>query len=341
MDSMDIEIIGNGLPAHLALSKIYKNNNIKWDYEESNFELPMSSTLDLIPFLMDNIKFEWTDLENFNGNIKTGVKKVNFNNNTFYSNFQAPYVALHFDTLSMSNYLYNRCNYTPTNDSIFTINTNKPSSFDTYKLLEHVPTNCAVGYKFKENNSITHTTIEASEFGWIQTIPTKDYLYVYYIFNKDINSPEEIADTLPLKNYPYKIIDFDSFYYQDPFQEKELKLGLNCFFIEPFDATSISGNLRILDLYDDLSKKLISKDYALYLYYDYIKECMEVLMMHYISDVPFDTEFWKLAKEKAEDYFNSKGLTKRDVSNFYSEKGYEKLYKNLGISSYIQSLQCN
>ena len=64
-------------------------------------------------------------------------------------------------------------------------------------------------------------------------------------------------------------------------------------------------------------------------------------MMHYISDVPFNTEFWKLAKEKAEDYFLIKGLTKRDVSNFYSDKGYEMLYKNLGISSYIQSLQCN
>jgi hypothetical protein len=336
MKNLHIQILGNGLPSHLSLVKFYKNNKINWDYVESNFELPMSSTLDLIPFLKEGINFDWSDLNLINGSLKTGVQKRNYNNKVFNSNFHAPYVALHFDTLSMCKYLYDQCGYTKTKKSDIIINTSKPETFETYKLLNHVPTNCGVGYKIKEKHNITHTTIEAVEHGWLQTIPTKDYIYVYYIFNSDLNTPQEIANSLPLRNYNYQVINFSSYYYQDPFLDQELKLGLNSFFIEPFDATSISGNIRLLDLYTEIKNNFIKKDEGLYLYYDYIKEAMEVLMLHYVSDVPYKSKFWQEAKDKAVDYLTNTGVKKRDVSNFYTKEGYNKLYKNLNVFNYIQ-----
>jgi hypothetical protein len=336
MKNFNIKIQGSGLPAHLALLKYHKNNKINWNYVDTNFTLPMSSTLDFIPFMQDSIDFSWSDLKHFNGNLKTGVTKINFNNNTFESNFKPPFVALHFDSLSMSKYLFNKCKYIPSTKADIVIDADKPNDMSNYINIKHVPTNCAIGYKYKDKNAFTKTKIEAAKHGWIQTIPTRDYVYVNYIFNSDINNPQDIANSLPLRNYNYQLTKFSSYYTQNPFLENKLKLGLNSFFIEPFDATSLSGNLRLLDLFTDYQNKHIKHSDALYYYFDYIKEIMEVLMLHYVSEVPYKTEFWRHAKDKAEDYLLNTGIKKRDISNFYSKEGYEKLYKNLNVFSYIQ-----
>jgi len=336
MKNFHIKIQGSGLPAHLALLKYHKYNKINWNYADTEFTLPMSSTLDFIPFMQDSINFSWSDLKLFNGNLKTGVNKVNFNNKSFDSNFKPPFVALHFDSLSMSKYLYSKCKYNSTKKSDILIDASKPVDMSNYLTLNHVPTNCAIGYKYKEEYASTKTKLEATEHGWIQTIPTAKYVYVYYIFNSDINNPQDIADSLPLRNYNYELINFSSYYLQNPFLENHLKLGLNTFFIEPFDATSLSGNLRLLDLFTDVQNKHMKHSDALYYYFDYIKEAMEVLMLHYVSDVPFKSEFWRNAKDKAEDYLINTGIKKRDISNFYSKEGYKKLYKNLNVSNYIQ-----
>lgn len=336
MKNLHIEIQGSGLPAHLALLKYHKNNKINWNCVDTNFTLPMSSTLDFIPFMQDSIDFNWSDLELFNGNLKTGVEKINYNNNIFQSNFKPPFVALHFDSLSMSKYLYDMCKYDTTNKSDILIDASKPVDISSYINIKHVPTNCAIGYKYKEKFLSNRTKLEAAEHGWIQTIPTADYVYVNYVFNSDINNPQEIANSLPLRNYNYELINFSSYYLQNPFLDNQLKLGLSSFFIEPFDATSLSGNLRLLDLFTDIHNKYLKHDEALYLYFDYIKEAIEVLMLHYVSEVPFKSEFWKQAKDKAEDYLTNTGIKKRDVSNFYSKEGYKKLYKNLNVFNYIR-----
>ena len=52
---MKIEIIGNGISAHLAALK-YIENPLKWNRQDDYFTLPMSSTLDLIPFLKDSYR---------------------------------------------------------------------------------------------------------------------------------------------------------------------------------------------------------------------------------------------------------------------------------------------
>lgn len=334
---MKIQILGQGISAHLALIKFYRNNEINWERKNDNFTLPMSSTLDLIPFIQDTFNINYSDLPKFNSIVKTGVRKTNFNNNDFYSNFSMPYNALHFDSKSFNNYIYENIDFTETNKTDFVIDATKPKDLTDYKIIEHIPVNSAVGIKIKNKTKRNYTHILAVNYGWLQIIPTLEYVYIYYIYNNKINKTEQIENELSMFNSKeYHHINFDSYYMQNPFKDNYLHLGLNSFFIEPFDATSLSGNLRLLDLADDLINKTIKKDYALFLYQDYIKESIEILMLHYVSKVKYKTEFWKNANEQATDYLLNKGHKLRNPSNFYSESGFKKLYSNLGLFNYIQ-----
>jgi len=332
---MEIKIIGNGISAHLAALK-YIKNPLKWDRQDDYFTLPMSSTLDLIPFLKDSIDIEYKDFPDFNAIPKTGVRKTNFGCNDFYSNFTAPYVAMHFDSWSFNNYIYKNLNIKEAKDTDYIIQTKKPVVDNSYNLIT-VPVNAAIGIRIPNKSKRTYTHLVAEEHGWVQIIPTYNYIYMYYVYNKNITSTEEIKDYFKVFKQDYfHAMDFNSYYKKDPFQDNYLHLGLNAFFIEPFDATSLSGALRLLDLSQDIMNKTIKKDHALFLYNDYIKEALEVLMLHYVSRVPFNSEFWNRANDIATDYLINNKHVIREPSNFYSKEGFNRLYKKLGLSSYIQ-----
>ncbi len=183
---MKIEIIGNGISAHLAALK-YIENPLKWNRQDDYFTLPMSSTLDLIPFLKDSIDIEYKDFPNFNAIVKTGVRKTNFGCNDFYSNFTAPYVAMHFDSWSFNNYIYKNLDIKETKDIDYTIQTKKPVVDNSYNIIK-VPVNAAIGIRIPNKSKRTYTHLVAEEHGWVQIIPTYNYIYMYYVYNKNITS---------------------------------------------------------------------------------------------------------------------------------------------------------
>ena len=346
-----VHIKGDGLAGMLAVNLFSKDYNVTCSNEAKPFDVGISNTLGLMRQLNGINNFSYQDIDSFNGHLKTGVSKEGFGNNKYFMSFSPPEVSVHFNSVDFINYLksINKVQYDNGDNADIVIDcSGKPNLDKNYKSVK-LPVNTVLGYSYNWlYPTFNYTRLIASKHGYISMIPTKYKCFVSYIYNNKITNEETIAKELEIEEY--NIFNFDSYYHTNPF--KEYTNGNKAFFLEPFEATSVDGYLKINELIYNIEKFGLKKQDANDEYLYYIQEAIEVVMMHYLAGSKYNTDFWYYAKEISEHFFKNKAsnnfmnrLLKIDKpyietqpSYFYTDKGWEYNITNLNVKDKLSKL---
>jgi tryptophan halogenase len=171
---------------------------------------------------------------------------------------------------------------------------------------DYLPVNRAVPFFLPaDENPPAYTESIAMKYGWMWKIPLQNRYGCGYVFDSDLITEEEavkeIEEYLGFEpHYPRATkggFKFDAGYYDSPWSNNCIALGLSSGFIEPLEATSLWVTIRSLqDVFcnveqltikdprvaEDFNKKFRSTN----------SQISDFLYFHYMSKRK-DTEFWK------------------------------------------------
>ena len=254
----------------------------------------------------------WREAE-WDQTVKTGISYKGWGQDWFHD-FGINRVAMHFDPKKfcddMSQYfkcIPKRVGYNIDADFIYDCGGSPFSgrecsseSFDRYKLLEN-PLNRVLLAETDPYTSVYCTTDSiATKDGWTFVIPLQSRTSVGYMFNSDITTDEEALDNFAEQFGEHKLIGYRSFHNymaKNPVLDGRIFMnGNKYFFIEPLEATSITGylvwiertlqyvmgNAKLHDIVADNQRD--------------IQENANFLLYHYAHGSEFDTPFWDYAK---------------------------------------------
>jgi tryptophan halogenase len=182
---------------------------------------------------------------------------------------------------------------------------------------DKLPVDSAVPFfvPLKEDEAIApYTEAIAMKYGWMWKIPTKERYGCGYVYDSSLITEEEAVEEIeeylgyePF--YPRKNkggFKFSAGYYEEPWKNNCIAVGLASGFIEPLEATSIwvtiqtlknvFSNVEVLSSLDDRNARDFNKKFR-----ELSDAVVDFIYFHYMSGRT-DTEFWtKFSIEKAPD----------------------------------------
>jgi tryptophan halogenase len=174
---------------------------------------------------------------------------------------------------------------------------------------------------------LNYSLTNAMRYGWVFGIPLQDRISIGYLFNKEINTLEEIKEDIKNVFNEYNLIpsnktnylEFQSYYKTKNFNSKVIYNGNASFFIEPLEATSIGFSIKntrnaIAYWLENLNKKSTEE-----LQEDYLKNISDIsamISLHYLARSKYNTEFWKYAESKATEKIKKEFENETEWSKF-------------------------
>lgn len=322
-----IAIIGRGTAGCYAASHFYKWSDwhIDWYFDPaiSPQAVGEGSTLDFPKDLDANLNFNIAELESIYGTAKAGIKKTGWAiGNEFIHTFPGGHIGYHFNAVMLQEWIIAKLKDNPRIqfheqnvqaggiDADYVMDcSGRPSNFDEFVISEYIPVNSVyVTQCFWEGVKFQYTLTLARPYGWVFGIPLLNRCSIGYMFNKDINSLDEIKEDVKeiFKEYglvPSEVTNhfsFKNYYRKVNYQDRVVYNGNASFFLEPLEATSINfmnnTQRRAFDYWhNNLSLEEVNNQYLAE-----IREIENVIMLHYASGSVFDTKFW--------DYANQRGI---------------------------------
>lgn len=279
----------------------------------------------LVPvFLHENMRFVYTDLTNIDGTAKLGIYKENWGKgNNFTHGFGPPTIGYHFNAVRLQEWLHDHLKNEPRIrlldqdikdpndvDADFVLDCSGfPKDFSEHHMSEYIPVNtCYVTQCFWPGVKFNNTLTIARPYGWVFGIPLQNRCSIGYLFNRDINSLDEVKEDVKEVFKRFELtpsdttnyIEFKNFYRRQNFKGRLAHNGNSSFFLEPLEATSLTFAESVIRNSYDLWLGNITEAQANEKYLNYIQEIETVIMMHYLAGSIFDTEFWRFARERAE-----------------------------------------
>ena len=323
-----IAIIGRGTAGSLSIIHFLRHMNdceIEWHYDPS---VPVQSvgegsTPQLPRSLYENLNFNYLNLKKIDSTLKTGIYKSGWGKNKedFLHQFPSPFVALHFNAISLQNYIFNKVknkvkifeyNVSPDDiDADFVMDcSGKPKSYEEFYKADFIPVNSAyVTQCYWDRARFQHTLTIARPYGWVFGVPLQNRCSIGYLYNKNINSLEDVKEDvknvfdeynlIPSNNI--NILSFNNYYRKQNYTDRVCYNGNASFFLEPMEANSI----EIMDFIQRgaiaLWDNQISADDMNLIYRRRIMEVETMIMLHYFAGSKYETEFWKFAQQKGKD----------------------------------------
>jgi len=321
---MKIAIIGKGL-AGITTAMIWKaqypNTEVEIYYDPDQDIEPVGSgswpnLLDLInDYHISNPECwpTWRDAD-WDQTVKTGISYEGWGGNDWFHDFGINKVAIHLNPKKfcddMSRHfkcIPKKVGYNIDADFIYDCGGSPFSgrecssqSIDSYITLQN-PLNRVLLAETDPYSRVYCTTDSvATKDGWCFHIPLQSRTSVGYMFNSDITTDEEALDNFAEQFGEHKLIGYRSFHNycaKNPVLEGRIFLnGNKYFFIEPLEATSITGymvwadrTLRYIMRGDNLKDivEINQRD---------IQENANFLLYHYAHGSKYDTPFWDYAK---------------------------------------------
>lgn len=185
---------------------------------------------------------------------------------------------------------------------------------DEHIALSWIPTSAAMVTRTPRINDLEWTRAVARPHGWIFVIALTEDTAYGYIYGSDAASFDEVKADFDeflagegVTDYvPPRPIAFPNFLCKEPFRDRVLKIGNAASFIEPLEATSIAVTryqlnylgawLRAFEASPALANQLARE-----LNRQIVELVMEVSLFigwHYAEGAPFDTPFWRGARER-------------------------------------------
>ena len=319
-----IAVIGKGTAGCMSAA-FYKNQTdceIDW-YFDPNIK-PQSvgegSNLVLPSRLNEFFAFGARDYNKIDATIKTGIYKENWGKGTkpFLHDFPSPHTALHFSAPKLQDYIHskleNYVNIKPENvvakdvDADFIVDcTGKPVEYVSHKQSDYIPVNSVyVTQCLWEYPRFNHTLTIARPYGWVFGIPLANRCSIGYMYNKDINTLEEVMADVQNIFDEYNLEPSDTtnaFSFKNYKRHKNIEgniayNGNASFFLEPLEATSFST----VDAINTIINRHWFYDADIELSnqrYDYYIDSNEaIIMLHYSVGSVFNTPFWDYAQER-------------------------------------------
>lgn len=325
--SKKLAVIGRGTVGCMAALQLrlhYPDSELDWYFDPSVKPQAVGegTTLTLPQVLNRTINFSPKDYHHVDGYVKTGIFKDGWSKSgdSFLHDFPSPNVALHFNANKLQNYVFDRLkdhvNVNPNSVSADDIDADhiidcsgRPKSFGAHHMSSYIPVNAVhVTQCYWDAPKFSHTLTIARPYGWVFGIPLQNRCSVGYMYNKDINTLEEVEEDVKAIFSDYGLEpsgDTNSFHFSNYYKkinhtDRISYNGNASFFLEPLEALTFGmANAFIVNTMNLLDKHL-SVEQANYEYTTIVSNCERIIMLHYFAGSKYNTKFWDYARERGE-----------------------------------------
>jgi len=330
-DNLETAVIGAGNAGvltimHLLVKQEFRN--ITWYYDSTKPPVSVGegSTIPQTQLIASVLKFP-NELvrQEFRGSAKMGIDKINWGNGDFMHEFPTGQHAIHFSANIMQDWFINNFeddrlkkvdiqNLNPDDikaDFIFDCSGKPKELDDKFEIVDTIPVNCAYIQQVPQTEkypAFDKTYCIARPFGWVFIIPLQDRYSIGYIYNKNINTEQEIAKDIEnvyqyvpsVKNISEgKVMPFDNYYRKENFKSNYVYNGNASFFMEPLEATS-SFNIVQINIFATeqfhrpYSERKYNKQFSL----EMLKNEF-LINFHYMVGSKWKNDFWNEAYKKS------------------------------------------
>lgn len=326
-----ITVVGRGTVGCLSVMYFLHRTNyaIDWVYdpEIEPAAVGEGTTLVVPTTLWEDGRISNNELQQVNTTPKIGIMKRNWGTGEQYLHpFPAGRVGIHFNAVEFQKWMFehfsgNRrittreetVDYNGDIDSDFVMYcTGSPRIGTDHQLINNIPVNaCVVNQCPWDFAKFNYTVTYAMRHGWVFGIPLQNRCAIGYLYNSDINTPEDLQPEIDelLKEFGLtpnvtRHLKFNNYSRRINFTDRVSYNGNASFFLEPLEATSTGMAVGINQASSSIwtskvSPELINTDYL-----NKINEIETMIALHYYAGSVYDTKFWnyatKLGTEKIE-----------------------------------------
>jgi len=322
-----IAILGKGTAGALSVSHFRKympHAEIDWYYDpdKPTQAVGEGSVVQFPSNLFNSMNFTYSDLKKIDGTMKTGIEKHNWGKKyqVFDDTFTPPFIAYHFNALKLQSYIFdfykdsvNQIEKNVTNkdiDADYIIDCSGKPNLDTdtsFERSKYIPVNSVhVTQCYWDKPDFQHTKAIAMKYGWVFAIPLLNRCSIGYLYNRDINTLEDIKEDVQsifkdlnlTPSTDHNTFDFSNYYRKQNYIGNVAYNGNASFFLEPLQAQSIGMmDMTVRYAYDIINRNGDTDKFNKMYEFD-VAASENVIMMHYFAGSRFNTPFWDFAEER-------------------------------------------
>lgn len=345
-----LSIVGKGTVGCLSVPYFLHHTDwdIDWVYDPS---IPTTAVGEGTTFTVPKLLHQtmhWTNqhLMDIGGTIKQGIYKKYWGGvGEYFHPFSLENLGVHFSATDFQAKMFeelknnNRVNLVERNvddpeqlDSDYVmVCAGSPKDMDDFEVKESIVLNsCYVTQCYWKHSAFQHTLTIARPYGWVFGIPLQNRCSIGYLFNRDINTLEEVKEDVlnvfkefnlePSDTTNY--LEFKSYSRKNNFSEKVIHNGNDSFFLEPLEATStgmaeVVNKLAISKWRDNLPTDICQS-----IYNKELDGIEAMINLHYFSGSAWDNEFWRDAKHRSTKRFTEMVLTNKELLHILREALY-------------------
>ena len=322
-----LAVIGRGTIGCVSALKLklhFPEAEVQWHYDPSikPQSVGEGTTLSLPHLLRQTMGFSPKEFDKVDGYVKTGIFKDGWaqDGSKFLHDFPSPTVALHFNAVKMQDYIFDRVK-----DHVTTLEHNvtaddvdadyiidcsgRPKNFDKHFMSGFIPVNSVyVTQCFWDAPKFSHTLTIARPYGWVFGIPLQNRCSIGYMYNKEINTLEEVEEDVKAVFSDYGLtpsdttnsFSFNNYYKKKNFSKRGCANGNASFFLEPLEAMTFGMGSSVLDGAMDYIAGTRSLESLNDEYTRLVANVERIIMMHYFAGSKYKTDFWDFAQERGE-----------------------------------------
>ena len=346
MNTKKLAIVGKGTAGCISAlsfsSRLPLEIDLYFDPDAPEQAVGEGSTLYFPKFLAETYNFLYPDLEKgFEGTSKKGIRKINYNGTEdFLHSFPIGSSGMHFNATKFQQFtldhLKTKINFKPQKITSYSeIDANhiidcsgKPLDYQDFTNLSSIPVNSTHIVQCKwEKPEFDYTLTIARPYGWVFGIPLQNRCSIGYLYNKNINTLEEVQEDIkevfkqfnltPSKKT--KSFSFNNYCKKENFTDRVTYNGNASFFLEPLEATSIDTIFHVCNLSYNAMVGNLSKEEANFNYHSFIRNTEQMIAMHYFAGSKFQTPFWK----------NAYNLSLKSMDSLTSDSKFRNIFRNI------------
>lgn len=374
-------VVGKGTVGATSVAQLLNETDaeIEWVFDNSisTTSVGEGTTLTVPSMLKRALSWDSCDLSRIGGTPKLGIWKENWGvGNKFLHPFPLGSYGMHMSATMLQEDIFNLVKDNP-RVTVKDENVSDPSSLDAdgvlvcsgtpkdyseYNTIDVIPVNsCYVTQCYWDYPKFNHTLTIARPYGWVFGIPLANRCSIGYLYNKDINTLQEVKEDVVniFKQFGLEpsedtnSLTFNSYYRKNNFQDRVVYNGNASFFVEPLEATSTSSSIFTTNMAVHHWRKgdVVFQDR----YESMITDVAKMIALHYASGSVFNTKFWEYAKglalgflskelKDSEDKFSEmimrvlEGKKMGAEVGTWTDKSYKINIDNLGIKDTLLDL---